>query len=146
MMVPSISSSTQRIVMSAVPSLDAGLGIVGNPACLIGEDPNGTDTRLWTEIEPVFRLGRYGQQIARLAMDGEHFFIGCFLVKPEKALSFDEETDFIFTMGMFAEKFIPDCGQIWSLGRHPYDVRGSIAVLLHKGLEPMVVNLQDLGL
>lgn len=114
-----------------------------NPPCLIGKDPNSTDPGRVAKVKPVFHVGRHGQKIARRASDREYFLFGCLLVKPEKTLAVDEEPNLIFAMGMFTEKLVPDGGHIRSRGCDPDDVGGSIAVLVHKGLEPAGMGLQD---
>lgn len=97
------------------------------------------------QVEPVLRVGRHGQEIARYAPDRKYFVLGYLIVKPKEAFALNEKSNLIFAMGMFAKKLIPDGGQIGRRGPDPDHIGSAISVFVHERLEPVVMGLQDLG-
>ena len=90
------------------------MGVVGDPACLVGKNADRADMRLRSQIEPMFGVGRYSQEITGTASDGKHISVWCVRVKPEETIPFDKEPHFVFTVGMLADELVPNGGQVGS--------------------------------
>src|SRR5574339_417109 len=119
-------------VISTVPLFNAGVSVMRNPACLISKNADRADTRLKSEIKPMLGVGRYSQKITGTASDRKHVCVRCVRVKPKETFPFDEEPHFIFAVGMFAEKLLPNGWQVGSCGRDPDHIGGAVAVLFHE--------------
>ena len=112
------------------------MGVVGNPACLVGKNADRADMRRRSQIEPMLGIGRNSQEITGTASDGKHICVWCVCVKPEETISFNKEPHFVFTVGMFAEKLVPNGRQVGSVWRDPDHIGGAVTVLFHERFEP----------
>src|SRR6185436_1337310 len=133
MRVPSMSMRMYRTMrrLPAITLIDSGMCIVGNPAGLVGEDPDCPHLWRIAQVEPVFCVGRNRNQITLLTQQGKNFVVAPFRMKPKEAVAFNKDTDFILAVSVFPEKFFANPLQIRCLPIYADNVHRLVPVLFH---------------